>query len=135
MDKRAEMVALCDRFFDAIEANDYPTLESCCAPEYVVWHSHDMLYEPRDSNMPMLKRGMETKSWKRYANRRVMPFEGGFVQQHDIWREREDGTRWVKPVLFIAYVVNGKISRIYEYFNRTPPGTNEPSKDSVEPKY
>ena len=118
MDKRAEMIALCDRFFDAIENNDYETLESCCAPEYVVWHSHDNLYEPRASNLAMLKRGMtENPTVKRYTNRRVMPFEGGFVQQHRMLIEYDNVPPGRMDVCFVAYVVNGKISRIYEYFD------------------
>ena len=118
MDKRAEMIALCDRFFDAIEANDFPAVEACCGPEYVVWHSHDNLYEPRESNLGMLKRGTEAKTAKKYLNRRVMPFEGGFVQQHKIEVYYPSGFVGFMHVCFIAYVVNGKISRIYEYFDR-----------------
>jgi ketosteroid isomerase-like protein len=117
MDKRADMIALCDRFFDAIEANDYETIESCCGPEYVVWHSSDNLYHSRERNLAMLKRGTESKSKKRYVNRRVLPFEGGFAQQHRIEVERADGFIGRMDVCFVAYVVNGKISRIYEYFD------------------
>jgi ketosteroid isomerase-like protein len=119
MDKRAEMINLCDRFFDAIERSDFPAVEACCGPEYVVWHSSDNLYEPRNSNLPMLKRGTEhPENKKRYTNRRVMPFEGGFVQQHRMVIEYASGFVGRMDVCFIAYVVNGKISRIYEYFDR-----------------
>ena len=117
MDKRSELIALCDKFFDAIEANDYETLESCCAPEYIVWHSYDNLYESRASNLAMLKRGCDAKTVKRYIDRRVMPFEGGFVQQHRIEVERPNGFIGRMDVCFIAHVINGKISRIYEYFD------------------
>jgi hypothetical protein len=118
MDKRAEMIALCDRFFDGLEANDVAAVEDCCGPEYVVWHSHDNLYEPRDSNLPMLKRGAESGNKRRWTERRVMPFEGGFVQQHKIVVDYPSGFQGFMHVCFIAYVVNGKISRIYEYFDR-----------------
>ena len=47
MNKDWQTLELCDRFFDAIEQKDYDTLESCYAPEAVVWHSHDSLYQPR----------------------------------------------------------------------------------------
>ena len=57
MRKDWQTLELCDRFFDAIEQKDYETLESCYAPEAVVWHSHDCLYQPRADNLAMLKRG------------------------------------------------------------------------------
>ena len=60
MRKDWQTLELCDRFFDAIEQKDYATLESCYAPEAIVWHSHDCRYQPRADNLAMLKRGMET---------------------------------------------------------------------------
>ena len=60
MRKDWQTLELCDRFFDAIEQKDYDTLESCYAPEAIIWHSHDCLYQPRADNLAMLKRGMET---------------------------------------------------------------------------
>jgi hypothetical protein len=86
-----QTIELCDRFFDAIEQKDYDTLESCYAPEAIVWHSHDCRYQPRADNLAMLKRGMETLPKTRFKDRRVRAFEGGFVQQHTIHVTREDG--------------------------------------------
>ena len=85
MRKDWQTLELCDRFFDAIEQKDYTTLEACYAPEAVIWHSHDCLYQPRADNLAMLKRGMETKPKTRFKDRRVRAFEGGFVQQHTIY--------------------------------------------------
>ena len=56
-----QTLELCDRFFDSIEQNDYETLEACYAPEAVIWHSHDCLYQSRADNLAMLKQGMETQ--------------------------------------------------------------------------
>ena len=55
MRKDWQTLELCDRFFDAIEQNDYETLESCYAPEAVIWHSHDCLYQSRADNLKMLE--------------------------------------------------------------------------------
>ena len=60
MSKEWQTLELCDRFFDAIEQQDYPTLEACYAPEAIIWHSHDCLYQSRVDNLAMLKAGMET---------------------------------------------------------------------------
>jgi ketosteroid isomerase-like protein len=117
MRKDSETLALCDRFFDALERKDYAAVEACYAPEAVIWHSHDCLYQPRADNLAMLKRGMETLKKTEYAERRVHVFEGGFVQQHRIYVTRENDFVGQMDVCFVAFVRDGMISRIYEYFD------------------
>ena len=118
MRKDFETIELCDRFFDALEKKDYDALEACYAPEAVVWHSHDQLYESRESNLAMLKAGMERPGGKmRFKDRRVRAFEGGFVQQHTLYVTYESGFVGQMDVCFIGYVRDGKLSRIYEYFD------------------
>ncbi len=123
MRKDWQTLELCDRFFDAIEQADHDTLEACYAPEAVVWHSHDCLYQPRADNLAMLRRGMESPSKTRFRDRRIRVFEGGFVQQHRIEVTHPgagaDGEDFVgkMDVCFVAYVRDGMISRIYEYFD------------------
>jgi len=117
MNKEWDTLSLCDRFFDALEQGDYETVESCYAPECVIWHSHDCLYQPRDENLAMLKSGMERNKKMHYADRRIHVFEGGFVQQHTLYLTRENGFEGQMDVCFIAYVRDGKLSRIYEYFD------------------
>jgi ketosteroid isomerase-like protein len=108
---------LCDRFFDALEQKNYNTVESCYAPETVIWHSHDCLYQSRESNLQMLRDGMQKHQKMHFSDRRVHVFEGGFVQQHTLYVTHENGFVGKMDVCFIAYVRNGKISRISEYFD------------------
>jgi ketosteroid isomerase-like protein len=96
---------------------DAQTLESCYAPEAVVWHSHDCRYEPRDSNLAMLKQGMESQRKIRFRDRRIRTFEGGFVQQHRCEVTWESGFEGRMDVCFVGYVRDGMISRAYEYFD------------------
>ena len=117
MRKDWQTLELCDRFFDAIEHNDYETLEQCYAPEAVIWHSHDCLYQPRDANLATLKDGMTRLKKMRFKNRRVHTFEGGFVQQHTIYVTRDNGFVGQIDVCFVGYVRDGMISRAYEYFD------------------
>ena len=70
-----ETLQLCDRFFDAIEQKDREALASCYAPEAVVWHSHDGLYQSREDNLAMLEQGMLTQRKVRFRNRRIRTFE------------------------------------------------------------
>jgi ketosteroid isomerase-like protein len=133
--KDSENIELCDRFFDALEKKDYDTLESCYAPEAVVWHSHDQLYESRESNLAMLKAGMERPGGKmRFKDRRVRAFEGGFVQQHTLYVTYESGFVGQMDVCFIGYVRDGKLSRIYEYFDTGQIGKFLPPREKKEKK-
>ena len=117
MRRDSQTLELCDRFFDSIERCDYEALERCYAREAMIWHSHDNLFQSRADNLAMLKKGMETQQKVRYKDRRIRTFEGGFVQQHRMYLTHENGFVGKMDVCFIAYVRNGKISRIYEYFD------------------
>ena len=117
MRKDWQTLELCDRFFDAIEQRDHDTLASCYAPEAVIWHSHDCLYQSREDNLAMLRRGAETQQKVRYRNRRIRVFEGGFVQQHAIEVTWQNGFEGRMDVCFVAYVRAGMITRAYEYFD------------------
>ena len=117
MRKDWDTLALCDRFFDAIEQKDYETLEKCYAPEAVIWHSHDCLYQPRAANLAMLKEGMQRNKKMRFRDRRVHAFEGGFVQQHTLFVTHANDFVGRMDVCFVAYTRDGMISRVYEYFD------------------
>ena len=117
MRKDWQTLELCDRFFDSIERNDYETLASCYAPEAVVWHSHDCLYQSRVDNLAMLKDGMQRLTKMRFKNRRVHTFEGGFVQQHTLFVTYPNDFVGQMDVCFVGYVRDGMISRAYEYFD------------------
>lgn len=118
MRRDAQLLELCDRFFDALEQKDYEALERCYASEAVIWHSHDGRYQPRAENLAMLKKGMEeTQQDVRYKDRRIRTFEGGFVQQHRIEVTWANGSKGRMDVCFVAYTRNGRISRAYEYFD------------------
>ena len=117
MRKDVQTLELCDRFFDSLERKDYDAVAACYAPEAVIWHSHDCLYQSRGDNLAMLKRGMETQEKVRYKDRRIRVFEGGFVQQHTIKVTYATGFVGTMDVCFVGYVRNGMISRAYEYFD------------------
>lgn len=74
--------ALAARFFDAIEQGDLVKVESCYAPELVVWHNFSGVEQPRNENLARLAGMVRRISNRRYQNRRLDVFDGGFVQQH-----------------------------------------------------
>jgi ketosteroid isomerase-like protein len=112
-----DTLRLCDRFFDAIEQKDFATVESCYAPETIVWHSHDCLYQSRESNLKTLQDGMSRFKKMRYRNRRIHVFERGFVQQHTLYVTHPNDFVGQMDVCFIGYTRDGMISRAYEYFD------------------
>ena len=117
MRKDWDTLRLCDRFFDAIEQKDYAAVESCYAPEAMIWHSHDCLYQSRESNLKTLRDGMSRYPKMRYRDRRIHVFEGGFVQQHTLYITHANDFVGQMDVCFVAYTRDGMISRAYEYFD------------------
>jgi ketosteroid isomerase-like protein len=117
MRKDWQTLELCDRFFDSLEQRDFDAVEACYAPEAMIWHSHDCMYQPRAENLAMLRQGGETQQKVRYRDRRVRVFEGGFVQQHRIEVTWANGFEGRMDVCFVGYVRDGMISRAYEYFD------------------
>ena len=117
MRRDSEHLALCDRFFDAIEKKDWDTVEKCYAPELIMWHSHDCLYQSRESNLRTLQDGINRLKKMRYRNRRIHTFEGGFVQQHTLFVTHPNDFVGQMDVCFVAYTRDGMISRAYEYFD------------------
>jgi ketosteroid isomerase-like protein len=68
-------------------------------------------------NLAMLRAGMSQLRKMEFADRRAQVFEGGFVQQHRLYVTRANGFVGQMDGCFVAYVRDGKISRIYEYFD------------------
>ena len=112
-----EVRALAVRFFDAIEAGDVDTVAACYDPSVAIWHNNDGLTQGRDENLKVLSGLVEHFSDRRYEDRRLDVFEGGFVQQHVLSATRRDGTRVSLPAALICRVKDGRITRLDEYFD------------------
>jgi ketosteroid isomerase-like protein len=109
--------ALATRLFDAIEHGDVEGVAGCYAPELVVWHNFDDLEQPRADNLKTLAGMIERISTRRYENRRLDVFDGGFVQQHVLTGVRKDGVRVRMPGVLVGRVRDGKIARLDEYLD------------------
>lgn len=108
---------LATRFFNAIEMGNVQDVESCFSPDAVVWHNFDDLEQHWTKIIPTLAGMIERISDRRYSNRRLVPFEGGFVQQHILSGVRKDGVRVSLTAALIAEVKNNRITRIDEYID------------------
>jgi ketosteroid isomerase-like protein len=114
----ADMAALADRFFGAIEAGDIETVAGCYHPQAIIWHNDDGLETTPAQNLEVLRNYIANVPKREYRNRRFFPIEGGFVQQHDTVLHVADGRELVLPVCIVFQVEDGKIRRLDEYLDR-----------------
>ena len=113
----AAVRAFAKRFFDAIEQGDVDTVADCYTSDVAVWHNHDGLTQTRDENLAVLRGLVERIGERRYEDRRVEVFPGGFLQQHVLSGVRGDGVRVSLPAALICRLRDGRIARLDEYLD------------------
>ena len=113
----AAMQALAKRFFDAVEQGDIATLRACYADDAAIWHNTDNLEQTPDDNAATLAGFVERIPTRRYTERRLRVFDGGFAQQHVLVGTRKDGVEVRLPACLVCEVTDGKIRRLDEYLD------------------
>ena len=113
----ADTAAFVARFFDAIEAGDIDAVAACYADDVVVWHNTDRLASDKAENLEVLAGFVKRTPFRRYEDRRVAVFPGGFVQQHVLKSARRDGTPVALHAAIVCAVRDGRIVRLDEYFD------------------
>lgn len=109
---------LATRFFDAIEAGDIAAMRESFAPDAEIWHNTDELVGDRDQTAQVLTGMVARISDRKYADRRLNVFAGGFVQQHTLTGTRKHDSGAVRlPCAIVCRVENGLITRLDEYFD------------------
>jgi ketosteroid isomerase-like protein len=117
MDEDA-MRTLAARYFDSLEAGDVDALFDCYAPDAVIWHNTSGRQITPAEHVEQLRGFMTRISDRRYDDRRVEVFPGGFVQQHVLRGTRlADGTRVAMPTCDLCHVAEGKITRLDAYLD------------------
>jgi len=112
-----EIRALAERFFDAVEAGDIGAVRRAYAPDAKIWHNTDEIATSVDDNVETLTGFVQRIRERRYRDRRVAVFEGGFVQQHVLHGVRADGVAVTLPACVVCRVADGRIARLDEYFD------------------
>ena len=110
-------LALAKRFFDAIEAGDVEAVGVIYAPDAVIWHNTDGAEQGREDNLKTLAGVVRFLSERRYTERRVGAFPGGFVEQHVLTGRRPDGQSVSLAACIVCQVKDGQITRLDEYFD------------------
>lgn len=111
---------LADRFISAIEQGDIDTVRACYDPDVVVWLNTVGAGVDRQANLDVLKGFVGKTSERRYLNRRVQVFAGGYVQQHLLNAVHVKGPVLELAATLVCRVENGRIARLDEYFDSKP---------------
>jgi len=117
MRPKSEADVIADRLFAAIEAGDVDTVGDLYADDVVVWHNFDQATQTKEQSLAVLRWMTKNLADRRYEVVARFAVEGGFVQQHTLYVTYENGFVGQMDVCFIGYVRDGKLSRIYEYFD------------------
>lgn len=112
------MQTLAKDFFDAVERGDVDALKTFYAPEAKIWHNTDGLEQSPEDNVATLKGFVQRISDRKYGDRRLHTFPGGFVHQHTLSGTRaKDGKAVSLTACIVCAVENGRITRLDEYFD------------------
>ncbi len=112
--------ALAERFFKAVEEGDAATVEDCYHPDVVIWHGHTRQAQDRATNVATLTGFIAHSRERRYTDRKLILYPGGFVQQHLLVAIAKGGARLELPAALICEVADGRITRLEEYFDNSP---------------
>lgn len=104
-------------FFDALEEGDLGKIEALCAPGAIVWHNTDGVERPYLQALKGLGRLFRALPVRRYVDRRVDVYPGGFVQRHIMEGVRPDGASASIAFCIVFEVGDGLISRVDEYYD------------------
>lgn len=115
----SKMQALAKRFFDLVEENDWDGFVACYAPDAKIWNNtdEDKQLAPREIAV-ILQQFDSLLTDKKYEQRQLYVFSGGFVQRHMLCGTRKtDGRRVEMPVCQVNEVTEGKITRTYDFID------------------
>jgi ketosteroid isomerase-like protein len=113
----AAMRALALRLINAAETGDLADLADLFDREAVIWHNTDNCTLSMADNMSIVNTFSRTVPRRHYADVRINPFAGGYIQQHRWVCETVAGEKFSVSACAIMHVRNGKIVRVEEYFD------------------
>jgi len=115
-----DMRALAHRLLDAAQDGRADEVARLYGPDAVVWHNTDgKAISPAD-NAPIYAAFAAKVVTRRYEGVTITAFDGGWVLQHRLTGETDDGRSFNLPACAIVQVRAGRISRIDEYFDSAP---------------
>jgi uncharacterized protein len=105
------------RFFAALEAGDIDALREIYAPDAVIWHNDDLVEQPVEENLNVLRGLHRAVSGLRYDVIRRVPAADGVLQQHVLRGRLPGGAEIALHAAMYLQVRDGRITRIEEYLD------------------
>src|SRR5215472_17384369 len=112
-----EIERLARAFFDAIESGDFGKIRDTYARDAVIWHNFDGKESTREENLATLDGFIKAVPSRRYTQRRLDVFGGGFVQRHLLIGKLASGKEVSLAACVVCSVKDGRINRLDEYFD------------------
>lgn len=110
-------MAICMRFFDAVEAGDQPALAALIAPGAVIWHNYDDVAMPFAELLPALVALPGLVPGIRYVDRRYVGLPDGIFAQHRLKGLLPPDMVVDVPLAVRITLEDGKVSRMDEYID------------------
>ncbi len=111
------MLELCERFFAAVAASDLDAVRAIYAPDAVIWHNNDGAEQSDDENLRVLRWATSRIAGFRYEDVRRSATSDGFIEQHVLRGTAPNGEELLVPACIVCTVVDGRITRLDEYFD------------------
>ncbi|MEX0782448.1 MAG: nuclear transport factor 2 family protein [Dehalococcoidia bacterium] len=108
---------IAERLFSAIERGDLDTVRELYAPGCEIWHNNDQQVQTVEQNMRTLIWVTTNVKGFRYEDVKRQATETGFIEQHMTCGTGPSGVEFRFPACIVVTIVDGKISRLDEYFD------------------
>ena len=119
------------RFFTALEAGDIDTLREIYAPDAVIWHNDDLIEQPVEDNLKVLRGLHRVVSGLHYDITRRVPAPDGVLQQHVLRGQLPDGSDVELHAAMYLQVRDGRITRIEEYLDSGKRATIKAAREAL----
>lgn len=116
----AAILALADRFIEAIQKGDIDTVRVCYHPDARIWLNTAGQAVDRDGNIEVLTGFAGRTTSRIYQDRKVQVTTDGYVQQHVLHAVHVKGPLLVLPAVLVCTVKDGQIIKLDEYFDSAP---------------
>jgi ketosteroid isomerase-like protein len=117
----ADVLAVAERFFRAVEKGDVEGIRAIYAPDARIWHNNDGIEQTVDENLRVLAWVAKNLSNRRYKVKRRVVIPGGFMQQHVLEADTVGGP-FAMPACIVCEVRDGRITRLEEYLDSAQAG-------------
>ena len=108
---------IADRLSAAFTAGDADTLRELLHPEAVIWHNYDRVNQSVDEVVATVAGTAHALRNLRYEDVRRLKIEDGYVQQHVLRGQTQDGLEICAEVCVIARIENSRVTRYEEYMD------------------